>query len=148
MSLHKLLHFSFLLKLIWCWKTLLLLSHIKHHLLNSWSCFTIKIWKLWWLRINFLSINLSVTFNWSAPPWGLIFPLFNIDMNILAFISINLAIFNRPICFLRINFTLPFSIYQTLTFYCYLQFFHWNVYFSCLFSYIGIDKNEHFEILL
>lgn len=110
MCLHKLFHFILFLKLVWCWETLLLLSHIKHHLLNCGSCISIEIWKFWWFRVNFLCINFSISFNWSTPPWCLVFPLLNIYMNVFAFISINFTIFNRPIGFLRINFIFPFSI--------------------------------------
>lgn len=144
---HELFHLSFLLKLIWGRKTLLFLPHIKHHFLYSWSCLSIKVRKFRRLRINFLSIDFSITLNWSAPPWSLIFPFLNIDMNVFSFISFKLSIFNGPISLFRVNFVFPFSVDQWLSFNIYFKLIDRNIYFGIFLCYIGINENKHFEIL-
>lgn len=144
---HELLHFSFLVKLIRCGQALLLLSHIKHHLLHSGSCFPLKVWELWWFRVNLLRINLRITLDRAAPPRSLILPLLDIDVNILALISINFAVLNGPISFLRIYFTFPLSINQCYALSYHFEFIHRNTHFSCLFYHVRINENEHLQVL-
>lgn len=147
MGFHELLHFFSFLKFVWCWKALLFLPHIEHHFFHSRSCFTIEIRQFRRLGVDFLCVNFRITFYWRAPPWGLIFPFFNVYMNIFSFIAIKLSIFNGPISLFRVNFVFPLSVYQRLSFNIYLKFFNGNANFGVFLCYIRINKNEHFKIL-
>ena len=68
MCIHECLKFILLILFLWCWQSFLFLLLIKHHLFNYSSCFTIQIWKFRVFRLDLLSIDQRITFNYTVPP--------------------------------------------------------------------------------
>jgi hypothetical protein len=67
-SIHEGLKLVFLLHLIACWKALLLLLLIEHHLLYCGASFGIKVGEFGVLGLDLLSVDLGVAFDDTVPP--------------------------------------------------------------------------------
>lgn len=145
MSFHKLFKFFLLCQLVWCWESCLFLPHVKHHLLNCGSCLSVQIWQFWWFRVYFLCVNLFVSFNWSAPPTCLIFPLLNCNIYIFSFVVLNLAFLNCPQRVIRVDFTFKFSIDNSLSIHINFQCIKSNCDFNLFFCNLFANKDVHIQ---
>lgn len=148
MCLHKLIQLFLFIQFVRSGQTLLFLSHVEHHFLNSWSGLSVEIWQFRWLRVDFLRINFRVSLNWSTPPRSLVFPLLNVDVQVFSLVSIQLTVLNGPVSLFWVYIALPLSINKLLTLDSDFKFFHSEVNFHVLFGYISIDEDEHLKILI
>ena len=109
MRLHELFHLLLLLQFVTGWQTLLLLSHVEHHLLHCRPSLPLQVRQLRWLRVYLLSVYFSVALDGSAPPACLILPLFKVYMQVASLVVIYFSILDGPVSFLRIDFVLPLA---------------------------------------
>ena len=110
MSFHEFLHFSFFFEFIRTGETLLFLSHVEHHFFDGGSGLSFEIRQFGGFGVDFLGVDLLVTFYRGAPPGGLVFPFFDVDMNVLSFVVIEFSVFNGPVGFLGVDFIFPLSV--------------------------------------
>jgi hypothetical protein len=113
--LHEFLQLILLLQLVTRRKTLLLLFHIKHHLLNSRPSLAVQVRQLRRFWVDLLSVDFGVALYGAAPPTRLVFPLLDIDVQILSFVVVQIASLDSPESLLCIDFVLPFTINQNNT---------------------------------
>lgn len=146
-GLHKLFHFSSFFEFIGCGETLLFLPHIKHHFFDGGSGLSIKVRQFGWFRVDFLGVDLLITFDGSTPPRGLVFPFFDVDMNVLSFVVIELSVFNSPVGFLGVDFIFPFAVDECLALDGHFKLINGKVNFGGFLYNIWVHKNEHLKIL-
>lgn len=147
MGLHELLQLILLLKLVTRRETLLFLSHVKHHLLDCRPCLSVQIRQLWGFRVYLLSIDFDISLNGCAPPAGLVFPLFDVQVQVPAFVAIKISVLDGPVGFLSVDLVLPLSIDEGVPINNHHQLIDGDCNLQVLLCYGIIQKDEHFQIL-
>ena len=112
MLLHELLQLILLLQFVAGGQSLLLLTHIEHHLLHRRPSLSVQIGQLGGFGIDLLRVDFDIALDGSAPPTVLVFPLLDVDVHVLALIALDLSVFNRPVSLLSVDSVLPLPVDQ------------------------------------